>query len=60
MIRSLIAGVCAALVFTGLTASAWSFTHGAVAQGIAFFWPTLAFLLALGVIAPAFKAGKGA
>ncbi|WP_421792886.1 hypothetical protein [Hyphobacterium sp.] len=41
-----------ALVLTGVSASAYAFTHGHVEAGIAFLWPALALALILGMAAP--------
>lgn len=41
-----------ALVLTGVTASAFAFTHGNIDAGIAFLWPALAIALVLGMALP--------
>lgn len=59
MIRALSMFAAVALSFAGFSATAWSFSHGALDQAIAFAWPTLAFLIALCVAAP-WRLGRAA
>ncbi|MBR9827013.1 MAG: hypothetical protein GYB36_14630 [Alphaproteobacteria bacterium] len=53
--RILMMLAAAAMTAAGITAAAFSLTHGQTDQAIAFAWPALASIIALGLMMPTRK-----